>query len=571
MRPSPVVLTVLCLAAACATPRGPAQAQAPHAEWPFAGQARVATGARAMVVSGHPLASEVGREVLRRGGNAADAAVAVAFALAVVHPEAGNIGGGGFLVYRHAAGEVLALDFREKAPAGATRDMYLDAQGNPTDRSVTGHLSVGVPGSVAGLAEAHRRLGRLPWADLVAPTIALARDGFAVDSFRNRSIAGDSARLSRFPASAASFLPGGRPPAVGSILVQSDLAVTLAAIRDRGTDGFYRGPVADRLVAEMRRGGGLVTHADLRAYRAVWRDPIRLGYRGRTIYSMSPPSSGGITLALILNMLAGPDTLPPFGSPALLHLEAEVMRRAFIERNRWLGDPDVVTMPVERLLSGEYAAELRAGIVRDRATPTPAFTERPEGDHTTHLSVVDADGNAAAITTTLNNSYGSAVTVAGAGFLLNDEMDDFTVAPGRPNLYGLVQGEANAIAPGKRMLSAMTPTIVLDPEGRLEMVLGTPGGPTIITQVYHVLSNVLDHGMSLADAVSAPRMHHQALPDRIQVERDGFPAEVLAALRAMGHEVRERNTMGDVEAIRRTPAGWEGVSDPRRGGGGAGY
>jgi gamma-glutamyltranspeptidase/glutathione hydrolase len=525
-----------------------------------------------MVVSGSPIASEIGREVLRRGGNAVDAAVAVGFALAVVHPAAGNIGGGGFMVIRMAGGEVTSLDYRETAPAAATRDMYLDAAGHPTDRSVTGHLSVGVPGSVAGLAEAHRRYGRLAWREVVEPAVRLARDGFVVDRYRSQSVGEDSARLARFAASSRYFLPGGRPPQPGSRWVQSDLARTLEAIRDRGADGFYRGPIADLLVEEMRRGGGIITHQDLAGYRALWREPIRTSYRGHTIYSMAPASSGGVTLALILNIMSGYDPLPSFGSADLLHFEAEAMRRAFMDRNRLLGDPAFVTMPLERLLSPEYAASLRRQIDPARATPTPPFDPAlRDGASTTHYSVVDADGHAVSTTTTLNNSFGSAVSVTGGGFLLNDEMDDFATAPGQPNLYGLVQGEANAIGPGKRMLSAMTPTIMLGPDGEVKLVVGTPGGPTIITQVYHVISNLIDHGMNLADAVAAPRMHHQALPDQIRLERGGFPEAVAAALRGRGHEVSARGPMGDVQAILRTPAGWQGVSDPRLGGGGAGY
>jgi gamma-glutamyltranspeptidase / glutathione hydrolase len=486
--------------------------------------------------------------------------------------ESDGHGGGGFMVMRHADGTVASLDYRETAPAAATRNMYVGPDGNPTDRSWTGHLSVGVPGAVAGLAEAHRRFGRLPWARLVEPAVALARDGFVVDAYRHQSIASDTARLRRFPSSARQFRPRGRPPAPGSLWRQPDLARTLAAIRDRGADGFYRGRVADLIVAEMRRGGGIITHADLAGYRALWREPVAVSYRGHTVYSMPPSSSGGLTLGLILNIMEGFDPLPPFGSPALLHREAEAMRRAFLERNADLGDPAFVANPVARMLSKDHAARRRAGIDPLRATPTPAVAPvLSDAPSTTHYSIVDAEGNAVSTTTTLNNSYGSAVTVAGGGFLLNDEMDDFTTAPGRPNNYGLVQGEANAIVPGKRMLSAMTPSIVLDPAGRLFLVVGTPGGPTIITQVYHVISNVIDHGMTLPEALAAPRMHHQSLPDRIQLERGGFPPATVAALRAMGHEVSFRNYLGDVEAIIRTEHGWLGASDPRRGGGGAAW
>ncbi len=573
MRSRHVSLLLVTVLAACGHPSAGRTGPAPGiaAGWKFRTGARVAEGANAMVVSGSGLASAAGRDVLRAGGNAVDAAVAVGFALAVVHPEAGNLGGGGFMVIRLRDGTVRTLDYRETAPSHATRDMYLDDQGQPTERSVTGDLSAGVPGSVAGLAEAQHRLGRLPLARVIEPAIRLAREGFVVDSYRSRSIADDSARLALFPASRASFLPGGAPPPPGSTLRQPDLAATLEAIRDGGADGFYRGRVADLIVAEMARGGGLITREDLAGYRAIWRDPIAIRYRGYTIYSMPPASSGGITMGEILNIMEGYDPLPPFGSPALIHREAEAMRRAFTDRNTWLGDPAFVRNPRDRLLSKAYADSLR-GAIGERATPTPAFSPAVRsGTSTTHYSVVDAEGNAVSCTTTLNNSYGSAVTVAGAGFLLNDEMDDFATAPGKPNMYGLVQGEANAIAPGKRMLSAMTPSIVLDRDGRLLLVLGTPGGPRIITMVYHVISNVIDHHMPLADAVDAPRMHHQGLPDTLEVERDGFPPATLDSLRARGHAIDNGGYWGDVEAIARTPDGWEGVSDPRRGGDGAGY
>jgi len=525
-----------------------------------------------MVVSGSPIASQVGRDIMAAGGNAVDAAVAVGFALAVVHPSAGNLGGGGFMVIRLADGSVRALDYRETAPFAATRDMYLDQDGDPTDLSITGHLAVGAPGSVAGLVEAHRALGRLPFDRVIGPAIALAAAGFEIDSFRSHSIDAARERLYLFPSSRQTFLPDGRAPPPGTTFRQPDLARTLEAIRDRGQAGFYQGRVADLIVEEMGRGGGLLTHQDLESYRAIWREPIRISYRGYTIYSMPPASSGGVTLAQILNILEGYDRLPPFGSPALIHLEAEAMRRAFTDRNTYLGDPDFVRMPLARLLSKPYAAALRADIEPKRATPTATFDPAlRSGASTTHYSIVDADGNAVSCTTTLNNSYGSAVTVTGAGFLLNDEMDDFATAPGRPNMFGLVQGEANAIEPGKRMLSAMTPSIVLDPDDALFMVVGTPGGPRIITMVYHVISNVIDHEMSLPAAVAAPRTHHQALPDSIRIERDGFTSATIDALKRMGHAIALKEYSGDVEAIIRTPAGWQGVSDPRLGGGGAGW
>ncbi len=568
-------LLLAAILAACGAPAGspaPATPAGVNSEWPMLGKARVAEGRRAMVVSGSPIASAVGRDILQQGGNAVDAAVAVGMALAVVHPEAGNIGGGGFMIIRMGDDSVHALDYREKAAGRATRDMYLDQDGDPSELSQTGALAAGVPGSVAGMLEAHRRFGRLPLTDVMAPAIRLANEGFIVDRHRSRSIGNHWDRLYLFQGSREAFLPNGRPPEVGSRFVQRDLGHTLEDIRDHGRDGFYRGRVADLIVAEMERSGGLISHADLEAYQALWRTPVRIDYRGYTVYSMPPASSGGVTLGEILNIMQGYDPLPPFGSAALLHREAEAMRRAFTDRNVYLGDPDFVDMPIEWLLSKAHADSLRTTIDPNHATRTPVFDPSlRDGNSTTHYSVVDAEGNAVSCTTTLNNSYGSAVTVSGAGFLLNDEMDDFASAPGKPNIYGLVQGEANAIAPGKRMLSAMTPSIVMDPQHQLFLVLGTPGGPTIITQVYHVISNVIDHGMSLPDAVAAPRTHHQGLPDEYRLERSGFKPGVLAALRTMGHELTFRSGWGDVEAIIRTPSGWEGVTDPRYGGGGAGY
>jgi gamma-glutamyltranspeptidase/glutathione hydrolase len=477
------------------------------------------------------------------------------------------------MVFRMADGSTAALDYREAAPGLASHDMYLNRAKNPTGLSEKGPLSAGVPGSVAGLVEAQHRFGKLPLSKVIEPAIRLAADGFQVDEHRSASIDEYRAWLYTFPASRRYFLAdSGQAPAPGSTLVQTDLARTLTAIRDKGRDGFYAGWVADSIVAEMARGGGLITLKDLADYHAIWRDPIAINYRGYTIYSMPPASSGGVTLALILNIMEGFGKLPAFGSPDLLHREAEAMRRAFTDRNIYLGDPAFVRMPLDRLLSKPYAASLRQQIDPAHATPTPPFDPTiRDGTSTTHYSVVDAEGNAVSCTTTLNDSYGSSVAVSGAGFLLNDEMDDFTVAPGKPNVYGLIQGEANAIQPGKRMLSAMTPSIVLDPEGKLWMVVGTPGGPTIITQVYHVISNVIDHNMSLPEALEAPRMHHQALPDEIRLERGGFPATTIAALQAKGHKVVERGHWGDVEAIIRTPDGWQGVSDPRGGGGPAGY
>jgi gamma-glutamyltranspeptidase/glutathione hydrolase len=575
------ILVSLCivLAPACASNTGYTStaergsgAQGMSASWPLSGKSRVVEGSHAVVVSGNEIASQVGRDILQKGGNAVDAAVAVGFALTVVHPEAGNIGGGGFMVIRLKDGGVFTLDYREVAPGRSTPDMYMDLRGNPTNLSIVGHLAAGVPGSVAGMAEAHRRFGKLPWRDVVEPAVRLAADGFAVDSFRFRSIEGSREMLFLFPASRRKFLPNkGHAPQPGTVWRQPDLARTLTAIRDQGRDGFYKGAVADLIVKEMDLGGGLISHEDLANYKAIWRDPVRVTYRGYTVYSMPPASSGGVTMGEILNIMEGWPSLPAFGTGELLHRETEAMRQAFTDRNMYLGDPAFLDMPLARLLSKTYADSIRSRI-GDKAGTTPKFDPSlPTGSSTTHYSVVDANGNAVSTTTTLNNSYGSGVTVTGAGFLLNDEMDDFATAPGKPNMFGLVQGEANGVEPGKRMLSAMTPSIVLDSADDLYMVVGTPGGPRIITMVYHVISNVIDHHMSLADAVAAPRMHHQALPDVVRLERNGFSSATIADLKARGYHVEEGGYSGDVEAIIRTSGGWEGVSDPRYGGGGAAY
>ena len=591
MRRSPAPFLALTLVVAACASRAPEMARIPPA-WRFANPPPPVVAPHVMVVSEHQLASDVGAEILRRGGNAIDAAVAVGFAQAVVNPRAGNIGGGGFLVYRQADGQVLALDFRETAPTAATRNMYLNAAGNVTEASTTGALAAGVPGSVAGLAEMHRRFGRLPWRDLLEPAIRLAREGHTVDSVRAAFLESHERRLRRFPGSVEVFFPGGRPLAAGTSWRQPDLARALELIRDSGTAGFYQGRTADLIVAEMRRSGGIITREDLAGYRAVWREPLAIRYRGWTIFSMPPSSSGGVTMALMLNILEGWRRLPPYGSAELMHLEIEAMRRAFVDRNRWLGDPDFVQMPLDRLLSKEYAAELRRQIRPDRATPLaelPAVGAGIEGQETMHYAIVDSAGNAASVTSTLNDSFGSALVVRGAGFLLNDEMDDFTSKPGAPNLYGLVQGEANAIAPGKRMLSAMTPSIVVNPRGRLELVLGAPGGPRIVTAVTQVISNIIDHRMSLTDAVHAPRIHNQTLPDSVRWESGGLEPEVRHRLAAMGHHfftygggnnprcatspvsaIRDCHN-AVVEAIRVTPRGLEGVADLRLLGGAAGW
>ena len=528
-----------------------------------------------MVVSTDSLASAAGLEILKAGGNAVDAAIAVQFALAVVHPVAGNIGGGGFMVARLADDTRIALDFREEAPGASSKDMYLDDAGNVTDASWVGHLAAGVPGSVAGMEAAHERYGTLPWDRLLAPAIRLARDGFVVESRHHDDLSWGRERLSRFPSTAAAFLPGGEAPREGSTFRQPDLARTLEAISTQGADGFYRGWVADSIAAEMERGGGLITKRDLAGYRAIWRDPIEIEYRGWSLISMPPPSSGGVTMGQILNIVES-WKLGSLGwhSPEAIHLAVEAMRRAYADRNYYLGDPDFVEMPIERLLSQAYADSLAATIDPQRASDSRAFNRVPlESTETTHFSIVDAAGNAVAVTTTLNGGFGSAVVVRGAGFLLNNEMDDFTSKPGVPNAYGLVQGEANAIEPGKRMLSAMTPTVVINPAGRTELVTGTPGGSTIITTIFQIVSNHIDFGLPVRTSVDAPRFHHQNLPDEIRYEQGGLEAGTIETLRRMGHEVSEREgTSGDVESIWIAPDGTRyGAADRRRDGSALGY
>ncbi len=545
--------------------------------WEIVDQVVPVEGENGMVVSGHPLASNSGVEVLKNGGNAIDAAVAVGLTLAVVAPDAGNLGGGGFLVYRDADGKVETLDYRETAPGAATPDMYLDSEGNPTEASITGHLAAGVPGSVAGLYEMHKKHGSLTWPTVVAPSIELAR-GHTLDAARSARLAESAEKLNSFPASSETFLVAGEAPAEGTHWEQPELVATLSLIAEQGADAFYRGKVAELIANEMERGQGLITLEDLRAYRPVWRDPIEISYRDYSIYSMPPPSSGGVTLAQMLNILEGFEVLPPAGSPELIHLQAEAMRWSFHDRNRHLGDPDFVTIPLDRLLSKDYAAGLRSRIDPRRASVTPSSAEpssssnSSSSDHTTHYSVVDSQGRAAAITTTLNGLFGCGVTVAGAGFLLNNEMDDFTTAPNRPNQFGLVQGDVNAISPAKRMLSSMTPTIAVGATGELELVLGTRGGPRIISSVFHVITNLIDQGMGIGEAVGAPRVHHQALPDEILYEPAGLSQAQKITLQNMGHRLRQNfQTFGDVNTVWKNGDSWIGIADPRRSGGAVGY
>lgn len=560
-----------------APPPGPAVVDAVPAEWPYALQAEVPSTAGGMVVTEAPLASHVGADVLWEGGNAVDAAVASAFALAVVYPAAGNLGGGSFLVARMSDGESVALDAREAAPLASTQEMYLGTDGKPTEDSRVGHRASGVPGAVAGLWEVHKRYGSLPWRRLVAPAIRLAEQGFPLDSMQALYTAGHASRLAKYPASTAIYLPDGTPLKRGEMLRNPDLAATLRRIAERGAVGFYEGETADLLIAEMRRGGGIITHEDLGRYRPRWREPIAFDYRGNRIISMPPPSSGGITLGILANILEGYD-LRELGwhEPQSVHLLAEAMRRAFADRNHYLGDPDFVSIPRERLLSEAHAEERRAFISPSRATPslavTPGRGAGPEGKNTTHISVIDSKGNAVALTTSLNMGYGSAITVTGAGFLLNNEMDDFTVKPGAPNAAGLITGDANAIEPGKRPLSSMTPTIVLSPDGTPLLVTGGSGGPFIISAVFQVLSNVIDFGMRGPAAVNAPRIHHQHLPDRLFLEQGGFSPDLIAALEELWHSVAVLdNEFGITPSLLRRGQRWYGLVEPRAGGAAEGY
>ncbi|MGH9602391.1 MAG: gamma-glutamyltransferase [Terriglobales bacterium] len=556
---------------------------------------RPAHAGKAMVASGHELASQAGVEMVRAGGNAVDAAVATGFALAVVHPQAGNLGGGGLLLLRFADGRVHFLDFREKAPAAAARDMYLDAQGNVIEKaSEIGYRAIAVPGSVAGLAYAQKKWGKLSLRRVMAPAIRLARQGFVLayedaEDLRDKD-------LEKFPASRRIFQRDGNYYQQGEIFRQPELARTLERIAKNPSD-FYRGAMARELAAAMQRGGGLITEADLASYEVKEREPVRGTYRGYEVISAPPPSSGGIALIEALNILEGYD-LARLGNRSAdsIHLTAEAFRRAFFDRAQFLGDPDFSPIPVAQLIDKRYAAAWRqeldpqhATISADLRRPAGIFNELDrtagilpgavaESAHTTHYSVVDAGGNAVSVTTTLNDSLGSRVTADGLGFLMNNEMDDFSVKPGVPNLYGLIQGPANAVGPGKRPLSAMTPTFVLK-DGKLLLVLGSPGGPRIITTVANVLMGVIDYGLDIQEAVNAPRFHHQWLPDWLYLERTGFSPDTRRALVERGHKFNPRDPVypsgywSDGQCIAIDPKTGErlGGSDLRNNGKAAGY
>lgn len=527
------------------------------------------------VATDHPAATEIGVAILEQGGAAGDAAVAVQFSLAVAYPGAGNIGGGGFAVIRTAEGQKKALDFRETAPGAAGPDMYLDPDGDVVPRlSLDGHLAVGVPGTVDGMVRLHERFGRLPWAELIQPAIDLAREGVVLTSRQ-------AAKFNRFREQllawneTAPLVRNDRAWRTGDRLVQPELAATLERIRDHGREGFYEGETARLLLAEMQRGGGLIDQDDLEGYSAVWRQPVTGTYHGYEIVSMPPPSSGGIAL---LQILYGLEPWPldewPVSDWRRVQIMAEIERLVYADRARHLGDPDHYPVPVDELLSDHYLQTRFANLLLGQRIPSsqvgPGTMPAQESSETTHFSVVDGAGSAVAVTTTLNGSFGSKVMVDEAGFFLNNEMDDFSSKPGVPNQFGLIGGEANAVEPGKRMLSSMTPTI-LEKEGDLFMVLGSPGGSTIITTVAQVIVNSIDGEMALPDAVAAPRIHHQWLPDVIFHEPDALTLETVIELGEMGYELRERSRIGRVNVIKVLPDDrLMGVHDRTRGDGSAG-
>jgi gamma-glutamyltranspeptidase/glutathione hydrolase len=563
-----IVATITLMIACCL----PAYAQEPHRNAyapPAAGTVHAVAAEHGMVVAQEKLAARIGADVLRRGGNAVDAAVATGFAMAVTYPRAGNIGGGGFMVIHLAAGnQDIAIDYRETAPAATTRDIFLGPDGKPDQaRSLNSALGIGVPGTVAGLALALDQYGsgKFTLAELLKPAIALATDGIPVADDIADTLGEGRQRLSRWPASSKLLSNAdGTPLREGDLLIQKDLAQTLSAIAEQGPRGFYQGPVAEKLVKGIRDAGGIMTVDDLNSYRPTIRVPVHGSYRGYDIVSMPLPSSGGVVLLETLNILEGfplPDMQQ--GSAPSLHLLIEAMKRAYADRAHYLGDPAFVTTAVARLTTKEYAAEQRAGINLDHATPwTDVLATSPhEGSNTTHFSIVDSFGNAVSNTYTLNYPYGVGLVAEGTGVLLNDELDDFTAALGASNAFGLVGFEANLPAPGKRPLSSMTPTIVLK-DGKVVLVTGSPGGSRIISTVLQVIVDVLDYHMDVAAAVAAPRLHHQWMPDQVRIER-GFPADVLAALRAKGHTVVEPLGQTSANSIAVTADGLLGAPDPR--------
>ena len=518
------------------------------------------------VVSAHPLASKVGVVILKMGGNAVDAAIATQLALAVVYPVAGNIGGGGFLVGRLSNGELISIDYREKAPGAATRDMYIDETGKArTDLSQNGHLAGGVPGTVSGLFTSHQ-YAKLSFEKLIQPAIDLAEKGFAITSGEARSFNSIQENLKKYNSVMPAFVKQ-TAWKEGDTLIQTDLANTLKRIQKNGAAGFYEGETANLIVAEMKRGNGIISLGDLKNYKAKPRTPQTFNYKGYKIVGMGMPSSGGLLMAQMMKMIEGRgiDKMG-FHSVQAVQLMTEVQRRAYADRAEYMGDADHYNVPVEMLASDKYLKERMKSYKSDKATPSTEIKPRididVESEETTHLSVIDKEGNAISVTTTLNGGYGSKTVIGGAGFFLNNEMDDFSIKPGVPNMFGAVGGDANAIKPGKRMLSSMTPTLVLK-DDKPFIVVGTPGGTTIPTQVFETLVNILDFNMSTEDAVYKPKFHHQWLPDRLDVER-GFPQAVKEALQKMGYTIYERGSIGRTEIIKVLPNGkFEAVADNR--------
>jgi gamma-glutamyltranspeptidase / glutathione hydrolase len=523
---------------------------------------------KAGVATAELRASEAGKQILLQGGNAADAATAVAMALAVVYPQAGNLGGGGFLVYRSQSGEVYVLDFRETAPQAASHNMYLNAEGEvQSEKSRIGGLAVGVPGTVRGFYQFHEKYGNLPWNMVLQPAIRLAEDGFVVSRAFENSLNEERAKLERFPETRAIFLPDGKLPTVGDQFYQEHLARTLKAIALHGDNAFYNGEIAREIVKAIRENGGVMSLDDLENYRAVEREPIVIEYRGYKIYAVPPPSSGGVVLGGILNSLQFVDFKHyPFHSARQIALFADLEKRYYALRNQFLGDPDFVQMPLERMLSTVLAKSILEQINIRHPIPAAEISAEKllaaESNQTTHFSVMDSLQNAVSVTYTLNGSYGSKLVAGSTGILLNNEMDDFAAKPGSPNMYQLVQGEANAIAPGKRMLSSMTPVVVTRGDSLMGL-LGSPGGPRIITTVLQVLVNLIDYRMSLQQAVEAGRFHDQWLPDSIYYEADKFDSANLQTLEHWGYNLVKRDRIGDVQAIWRNATAWEVCSDPR--------
>jgi gamma-glutamyltranspeptidase / glutathione hydrolase len=528
----------------------------------------IVTG-HAMVVSAHPEASRIGAEILRAGGNAVDAAVAVEFALAVCYPEAGNIGGGGFMVVRTADGTTGVIDYREKAPSGASRNMYLDAEGNVSaGLSTETHLAAGVPGTVDGMLNAHGQYGSLEFRKVIQPAINLARKGFRLTRMQAEDLNNNRNKFMERNSAPVAFVKDSLWRE-GEILVQNDLATTLERIRDGGRDGFYSGRTADLVISEMARGNGIIKAEDLINYRSVQRKPLTTKYRGYGITTVPPPSGGGIILAQLLSMTEPyPVAEWGFASIKTIHLIAEAEKRAFADRSEYHGDPDAMPLNASALVDPNYLLSRMSSFDETKASASEDISAGSgimrEKEQTTHYSVVDAEGNAVAATTTLNGTFGSSIVVKGAGFLLNNQMDDFSIKPGYPNMYGLIGGEVNSVSPDKRMLSSMTPVIV-DKDGKLFMVTGSPGGSTIPTTVYQVITNVIDHGMGMQEAVDAGRFHHQWLPDWINYEKSRIDSTAVASLSNMGHELRIRSSIGRVSAILIPGDGRRAAGSDRRG------